>query len=177
MKRTGLLDLNEAVQHPGKKLVFEVRSELGQEEDIDLLEPVTGQLQAVSTGNLLLVKAQLRTKTVVECARCTAPLEVDVKFSMDEQFAVEGVPSAYASDSYAYVVTDEPEPLFDHNALILDAFLRQGLLLSLPMQSLCSGDWEVPCPGGEGGAAAKVEDGHPAFRVLGELRHDGETGS
>jgi len=62
MTREGLLDLNEAVQHPGKKLVFDVQTELQHEEDIDLLEPVTGQLRAVSTGNLLLVDADLSTR-------------------------------------------------------------------------------------------------------------------
>ncbi len=169
MRREGLLDLNEAVQHPGKKLVFKVETELGQEEDLDLVEPLRGELSAVSTGNLLLVKTTLRTRAVLECARCAAPVETDLEFTMEDEFDVEGVPSSFASDSYAEVVTDEPVPIFVQNALILDAYVRQGLLLNLPEQPLCSGGWDGVCQesvdtGHRGGEAV-----HPAFEGLSRL--------
>ena len=58
MTREGLLNLNEAVQHPGTKLRFEFATEMREEEDLDLLEPVTGALEAQRTGNILLVRAE-----------------------------------------------------------------------------------------------------------------------
>lgn len=166
MKREGLLDFNEAVQHPGKRVTFKVQTSMDQEEDLDLLEPVAGTISAVSTGNVLLVEADFKVKAVVECARCGAPIETELAFSMNDEFLVEGVPSSYSHDSYAKVVTDEPEPIFDENAMILDRYVRQGLLLNIPPQSLCSGSWDGPCQNevptllGEGGA------GHPAFKSL-----------
>jgi uncharacterized protein len=172
MTREGLLDLNEAVQHPGKKLVFDVRTELQHEEDIDLLEPVTGQLQAISTGNLLLVDAQLSTRAVLECARCSAPIELDVEFEMSDQFLVEGLPSAYSHEGFAKVVTDEPEPMFQGNALILDHYVRQGLLLNMPAQPICSASWDGPCKGDVPVTSGTGKPGHPAFEALMKLKEE-----
>jgi uncharacterized protein len=170
MRREGLLELNEAVQHPGKKLRFEIETDLASEEDIDLLEPVRGWIEAVSTGNLLLVKSGFSTLMVTECARCGSPVEARHEFTMDDQFQVEGVPSAYAHDSFARVVTDEPEPLFQSNALVVDNYVRQGLIVSLPQQTLCSGSWEGPCQSEPPVAPTAPEAGHPAFKGLATVR-------
>lgn len=171
MRREGLLDLNEAVQNPGKRLTFNVQTELSQEEDLDLVEPVSGVLMAVSTGNALLVSGEFRTKTVVECARCAGPLEVVVDFEMNDEFEVEGVPSCYGSDGYAKVVTDEPFQLFDKNALIQDTYIRQGLLVNLPYQPLCEYGWEGDCPNAAGLAAVQERmAGHPAMQILEQFR-------
>lgn len=173
MKREDLLDFNEAVQHPGRRLTFDVETELKQEEDLDLLEPVSGEIEGVSTGNLLLIKAQFQTTCVVECARCGAPLNVPLKYEMDDQFTVEGVPSGYASDGYAKVVTDEPYPLFHHNALMRDTYVRQGLLVNVPVQPLCSFGWDGPCPNAAPREEAEAaEAGHPALQALGQIKID-----
>lgn len=146
MKRDGLLDLNEALQHPGRTLFFELSTELSEEADLDLLEPLDGRLEAVSTGNLLLLKGEFQTKAVVECARCGGPLEQEVAFEIAEQFPVEGVPSSYGMGDYARVVPDEPYRLFDGNSLIVDALLRQALIVSLPIQPICAFGWDGDCP-------------------------------
>ncbi|MCW5940189.1 MAG: DUF177 domain-containing protein [Fimbriimonadaceae bacterium] len=170
MKREGLLELNEAVQHPGKKLRFEIETELAREEDLDLIEPVRGTIEAVSTGNILLVKSRFATRIVTECARCGSPVESPLEFTMDDQFQVEGVPSAYSHDSFAYVVADEPEPLFEQNALIVDNYVRQGLIVNLPQQTLCSGSWDGPCQSEPLIAEEDDDPGHPAFKGLAALR-------
>jgi uncharacterized metal-binding protein YceD (DUF177 family) len=89
---------------------------------------------------------------------------------MDDQFQVEGVPSAYAHDSFAYVVADEPEPLFQQNALITDNYVRQGLIVSLPQQTLCSGSWDGPCQSEPVVALGDAGHGHPAFQGLASLK-------
>jgi uncharacterized protein len=172
MKRRDLLDLNEAVQNPGKPLSFSVSSDLKDEEDLDLLEPVTGTLEAVSTGNLLLISADFKTRCVLECARCTHPLEKVFEFEMDEQFQVEGVPSCYGSDNYAEVVSEELFPIFDKNALIRDNWIRQGLLVNMPQQPLCEYGWDGPCPHALSAERKPPEQGHPAFGALEELMKD-----
>lgn len=177
MRREDLLDFNEAVQNPGKKLSYSVETELGNEADLDMIQPLTGQLDGVSTGNLLLVTGEFKTRCVLECARCGSPLEFDITFQMDDQFPVEGIPSCYASDGYAEVVADEPEPLFKHNALIRDHYIRQGLLVSIPVQPLCKHGWDEPCPNdaaphGSAGAGAV----HPALQRLQALvPEEGDT--
>jgi len=171
MKREDLLDLNEAVQHPGKELTFEVQTDLAHEEDLDLLDTVKGEIRAVSTGNVLLLEGDFSTRCVLECARCSSPLEVEVAFHMDDQFPVEGIPSAYSAEGFAHIVPDEPYPLFHNNSLIKDNYVRQGLLLNIPEQALCPFGWDGPCPNAE--ALLKkldVPSGHPAFDKLRQLK-------
>ncbi len=146
MRRDDLLDLNDVLQHPGRTLAVDVSTELPEEADLDLITPLEGFLEAVSTGNLLLVKGEFSTRMVVECARCTGPIETDIKFEIDEQFAVEGTPSSLDPKDMAKVVADEPFPLFEGNELIVENLLRQGLILAIPVQPLCEYGWDGPCP-------------------------------
>ncbi|RYG26793.1 DUF177 domain-containing protein [bacterium] len=146
MRRDDLLDLNDVLQHPGRSLAVDISTELPEEADLDLLKPLEGFLEAVSTGNLLLITGEFSTRAVFECARCTGPLETDLKFEIDEQFAVEGTPSSLDPKDSARVAADEPFPIFEGNQLIVENLLRQALLLSVPVQPLCSYGWDGPCP-------------------------------
>jgi uncharacterized protein len=146
MKRDDLLDLNDVLQHPGRKLAVDISTELPEEEDLDLIKPVEGFLEAVSTGNLLLITGSFKARAVLECARCTGPVETDIEFEVDEQFPVEGVPSSLMQQDFAKVVPDEPFEMFEGNSLMVEALLRQAFHLSLPIQPLCPFGWEGPCP-------------------------------
>ena len=146
MRRPDLLDLNEVLQHPGKKIEVDVATELGGESDVELLGELEGALEAVSTGNLLLLTGRFAARAILECARCSAPIEIPVEFEVDEQFTVEGVAAGYGTGDYARVVADEPFPLFDGNSLLVDSLLRQDLIVSIPMQPLCQYGWDGPCP-------------------------------
>lgn len=146
MKREGLLDLNEALQHPGRKVEVDLTTELEEEPDIDLIEPLAGYLEAVSTGNMLLVHGEFETTCMCECARCGLPIPQKVKYVMDEEFPVIGTPSMYAQDDYAKVLDEETYPLFEENSLWVERLIAQGLVLNLPVQPLCEHGWEGPCP-------------------------------
>lgn len=175
MRRDDLLDLNDVLQHPGRRLAVDISTELPDEADIDLVTPVEGFLEAVSTGNILLITGKFATKAVVECARCSAPLEKEFDFEVDEQFAVEGVPSSYNAQDFARVVADEPFELFDGNSLIVEALLRQNMLLSMPLQPLCEFGWDGPCPVAESrGAPAGPPEGRPEFGRLKNLMNPSE---
>lgn len=169
MKKSELLDFNEALQHPGKRQVFGVRTELPEEEDLDLLEPISGEVEGISTGNILLLKAKLKTRLVVECARCGSPIEMDLPFDMEDEIPVEGVPSSFSHEGFAKVVPEEDYPLFQGNSLMRDNYLRQGLLLNMPLQTLCTGSWDIPCPG-----ASELDSdphfGHPSLQGLASLK-------
>ncbi len=165
-----MLDLNDVLQHPGRQLAVDISTDLPEEGDLDLLKPVEGFLEAVSTGNILLITGKFATRAVVECARCSAPLEKDFEFEVDEQFTVEGVPSSYSSQDFAKVVHDEPFELFEENSLIVESLLRQSLLLSLPLQPLCEHGWDGPCPVAQAREDARAEQaGRPEFSKLRNL--------
>ena len=171
MRRDDLLDLNDSLQHPGRVTAVDISTELNDEENLDLLQPLEGFIEAVSTGNVLLLTGTFKTRAVLECARCGAPLEQDVEFDIQEQFNVEGIPSSFASQDFARVVTDEPYPLFEGNNLMVESLLRQDLLVALPVQALCSFGWDGPCPIAAQRQidAAKDASGRPEFSPLAEL--------
>ncbi len=146
MRRDDLLDLNDILQHPGRQLSVEVTTELTDEEDLDLVKPLEGVLEAISSGNLLLIKGEFKTRAIVECARCTGPIEVDIEFEIDEQFPVVGVPSSLSHQDFAKIEADEPYPLFEGNNLMVESLLRQNLLLNFPVQPLCTFGWDGDCP-------------------------------
>ncbi|MEA2552934.1 MAG: hypothetical protein QOJ65_1110 [Fimbriimonadaceae bacterium] len=174
MRRDDLLDLNDVLQHPGRELAVDISTELAEEEDLDLLKPLEGYLEAVSTGNLLLITGKFTGRAVFECARCGAPLEKDLEFDLEEQFSVEGSPSSLSGQDYARVVAEEPVEMFDGNSLLVEALLRQHLLVALPMQSLCEYGWDGPCPIAVARALRDAEEQHgrPEFGKLSDLLHD-----
>lgn len=176
MRRDDLLDLNDVLQHPGRKLAVDISTELPEEEELDLVTPLEGYLEAVSSGSLLLITGEFKTRAVVECARCVGPLEQDIVFPIDEQFQVEGVPSSLSAQDFARVVDDEPYPMFDGNSLMVEVLLRQALWLNMPTQPLCSFGWDGPCPVAVQRAPEKVEQGeeeHHDFDALKEFKGEG----
>ncbi|AIE84809.1 YceD family protein [Fimbriimonas ginsengisoli] len=179
MKRDDLLDLNDVLQHPGRQLAVDISTELPEEADVDLIRPLEGYLEAVSTGNLLLITGKFSTKAVLECARCSGPLESEVEFEIDEQFPVEGIPSSLSPQDSARVVPDEPFELFEGNVLLVENLLRQGLLLAMPIQALCEFGWEGECPQAAALAAKRRDSsaGRPEFESLSNLlnREDDAT--
>jgi uncharacterized protein len=173
MRREDLLDLNDVLQHPGRTLSVDISTELEEEADVDLVKPLEGFLEAISTGNLLLITGEFKTRAVIECARCSGPLEIDIEFDIDEQFPVEGVPSSLSAQDFARVVPDEPFELFDGNCLMVENLIRQGLLLSMPLSPLCEFGWEGDCPVAKARGVGRIETSsrRPEFEGLAKLLH------
>ncbi len=173
MKRDDLLDLNDVLQHPGRTITVEISTEMETEEDIDLVAPLEGYLEAVSTGNLLLLTGQFATRAVIECSRCGKPVEVDIAFELDEQFPVEGTPSSLGAQDMAKVKDDEPYPLFDENNLMVEALLRQDLLIAMPLQVYCAEECTAPIVEE---IVKPQPEGRAEFRGLAGLKLPGEDG-
>jgi uncharacterized protein len=169
MKREDLLDLNDVLQHPGRTLAVEISSDMEFVEDIDLIAPLEGTMEALSTGNLLLVTGEFSTRAILECVRCGTPVEVPIEFEIDEQFKVEGTPSSYSSQDMAKVVDDEPYPLFEDNSLMVEELLRQDLLLALPPHPTCPEGTETCREVDQQIAKLNQEEGRPEFQNLSRL--------
>ncbi len=146
MSRVKLLDLNEILQQPGRKLDVEITTNLAEYSDIEVSAPLKGNLNAVSTGNQLLLTGVFQASCILDCARCSRPLETEVKLELEEEFDVEGTPSSYGSGDFARVVSEEIYPIFEKNTLKINELLYQLLLVNLPLQPLCKYGWEGDCP-------------------------------
>ena len=173
MKRPKQVDLNDAFQHPGRVVTFDVETSLEEEEDLDLLRPVTGRLEVVSTGNLLMVDGTLKAEMVLECSRCLKPVEVRMDIHVHEEFDVQGTPAGFGNREYAEVVEDgEAFPLFDGNHLKWEDLTRQCLWLSMPTRTVCS----ESCPGAAD-YEPHGEGGRPELAALSQLLDDEEDRS
>jgi uncharacterized protein len=171
MKRPKLLDLNDAVQHPGRVVDFEVETGLEEEEDVDLLRPITGRLEAVSTGNVLFVKGKLDAELVLECSRCLKPVEVKISVLVHEEFDVEGTPSGFGNRQHAEVTEEgEAYPLFEGNQLRWEDLVRQSLWLSMPARTVCKED----CAG-IGDYEPHDEGPRPELAALAQLLEEDEA--
>ena len=169
MKREDLLDLNDVLQHPGRQLAVDVTTELPNEEDVDLIKPLDGYIEAVSTGNILLITGKFTTTAVLECARCVGPLEVDIEFEIDEQFPIVGIASSLNPQDSAKVSPDEPFELFEGNSLLVENLLRQTLLLAMPIQPLCEFGWDGDCPKDIADEVQVAKSGRPEFAHLNDI--------
>ena len=147
VRRDDLLDLNDVLQHPGRELAVDIATELPEMEDLDLVAPVEGFLEAISTGNALLLTGEFKARVVLECSRCDQPLEMDIEFVLDEQFGVVGIPSSMSHQDFAKVEADPDEPVkfFEENNLMVEALIQQTLLLNLPIHPQCEGDATAEC--------------------------------
>lgn len=170
LRREDLLDLNDCLQHPGRVVSVDISTELPEEGDLDLAGPLEGFLEAVSTGNLLLVTGKFQTRVILECSRCGEPVELPLEFELDEQFPVAGTPSSFNAQDMAKVEPDEPFALFEGNSLIVEALLREDLLINLPMKPLCKDAGKPDCVMGDGRGPGAP--GRPEFAQLQSLLDD-----
>lgn len=171
MRRDDFLDLNDALQHPGRVVAVDISTELPDESEVELISPCEGYLEAVSTGNLLLLTGEFKAQCIVDCARCGAPLEQEVIYKVDEQFPVEGTASVFSKDEYAKVVPEEDFPLFEGNNLMVENLIHQGLVVNLPLQPLCQHGWDEPCPQAEAREIpTRSDDHHPEFDKLASFK-------
>ena len=139
-----------------------------------MVQPLEGFLECLSTGNLLLVKGEFKTRLVLECSRCSEPFETDYSFEMSDEFPVIGTPSCYGTDDYARVnCEDEPYPLFQENSLMVEALLHQGLWANMPMRPLCESCQQEDSPKTQKLISSWThdDDEHP-FEKLSELKTD-----
>lgn len=172
MKRDGMLDLNDALQHPGRVISVDISTEMPEEADVELTAPIEGFLEAESTGNQLLLKGEFKTRCTLQCARCGGPLEQDLTFEINEDFPVDGIASMYAQDDFARVVAEEDFPLFEENNLIVEALLHQGLIVNLPQAPLCAYGWDGDCPEARNLPRAKPTSSTPLESLSSLLEED-----
>lgn len=171
MKRPHTLDLNDVIQHPGRRLSYDISLAPKAIQDVELHTPLTGELEAVSTGNALLLKGDFQAQIWVECSRCALRFAEPISFKAQDEFILEGTPAAHSHHSNAKVIDDEPYPLFEGNALLLDEFVHQHLVLNLPTKPLCQEACEGLCPHcganlNEGKCECDTEELNPAFAEL-----------
>jgi hypothetical protein len=127
------LDLNDVVQHPGRRVEYPIELWLEREEAPPLAEPIRGALIAESGGRILRLSGAFHTVVWLECGRCLGYFQLPVAFELHEEFPLAGTPAGLSAYGYAEVEDRDSFPVFEGNWLYVDDLLRQYLLLELPM--------------------------------------------
>ncbi len=115
-------------------------------EDADLITPISGHVRLMRTQAGILVKGTVHTRVQMTCSRCLAPAYYDLDVAIEEEYypTVE----VYTGASLHWQEwTDDTAVLIDaQHILDITEVVRQDLIISLPMQPLCSEDCKGLCP-------------------------------
>ena len=169
----------------GLSLVGETTAEeLGlTEDDVVVLGPLAVSLDLTNVEGLVAVTGVLEGTIVRECVRCLKGYEDPLAFSVRAAFIPEPKSTPRhpkrvdSRKAHAKVVEAEPEEDLDDqyhyqgNQLELAPMLREHVILSAPMQPLCSDDCLGLCARcgknlNEGPCQCAEELPTPTFRVV-----------
>jgi uncharacterized protein len=173
----------------GLSLVGEVTAEeLGLTEDDAVVRgPLAVSLDLTNVEGLVAVTGVLEGTIVRECVRCLKEYEDPLAFSLRAAFVREPKSTPRHSKrvdprkARTEIVESEPEEESDDqyqyqgNQLELASMLREHVILSAPMQPLCSDDCLGLCARcgknlNEGPCQCAVEPPIPTFRVVQETK-------
>jgi uncharacterized protein len=173
----------------GLSLVGEVTAEeLGLTEDDAVVRgPLAVSLDLTNVEGLVAVTGVLEGTIVRECVRCLKEYEDPLAFSLRAAFVREPKSTPRhpkrvdPRKARTEIVESEPEEESDDqyqyqgNQLELASMLREHVILSAPMQPLCSDDCLGLCARcgknlNEGPSQCAVEPPIPTFRVVQETK-------
>jgi uncharacterized protein len=112
--------------------------------DVQLAEPINGEVRLSHTGRSVLARAHLSTAIEGYCSRCltavVAPIDVDIE--------EEALPSIDIDTGLPLDADAEPDAfrLDDHHELDLAEPVREAISLAEPITLLCREDCRGLCP-------------------------------
>jgi uncharacterized protein len=107
----------------------------------ELLEEHQGRAAKIADIRL---RGNLSTKLEVSCARCLEPVALDVAREFDLMYRPEGVDGG--RDEISVTQAEAEIGYYTGEGLLLEDFLREQVLLSVPIKTLCREDCKGLCP-------------------------------
>ncbi|MCJ7750187.1 MAG: DUF177 domain-containing protein [Armatimonadetes bacterium] len=164
------IDLANIAGTPGARGRYSISENVAQTEDAACVGRVVGELQVENTGPILLLQGELSATLSLACVRCLGAFERPITITMAEEFSTgETEPDVATMDR------DEP----DASAMsdfVLDVyeFVRQQILVNVPIASICREDCRGICPGcgqnlNEKDCDCAVEPADSLWAKLGDL--------
>ena len=133
-----VVDVTRISKQPGAGMEFHFCQDFGSfasaDDQLSFEGPISvdGTVMNIGEG-IYEVQAKVDCTWVSECARCLEPVSVPMAVELKERF-VRGADEG--DDAYP----------FSNDSLVLDAFVRDGILLDLPTQVFCRADCKGLCP-------------------------------
>lgn len=113
-------------------------------DDIQLVEPVRGEVRLSRTGRSILARGELHTAIDGHCARCLREVVTPLEVHIEE----EALPSVDIDTGLPVDVSAEPDALRldDHHEIDLSTPVREAISLAEPISTLCRPDCKGLCP-------------------------------
>jgi len=139
-----LLSIHELPRRSGEYRDYRLNRTLNRPFGLDMIaipanEEINLTLTATSVDEGILIRGRVRSKAVGECARCLAPVEMDIDQGFDELYEYESKAAAMSDED---VETDEIL-MVTEESVDLAIPVRDAVILALPVNPLCEED----CPG------------------------------
>jgi uncharacterized protein len=140
---------------------------------LEVVKPLIGSVSLLRTSEGILVTGHAQTEVRVPCGRCLTPTVTAVEFDLEEQFR----PSIDLITGATVPMEEGEDPVTridGHHILDLTEVVRQNLLLSIPISSLCHPQCRGLCPGcganlNEEACTCQREEGDLRLSALREL--------
>jgi uncharacterized protein len=115
--------------------------ELTIADEVELAEPVSGEVRLTNSGRSILVQGHLTTALTEPCSRCLAPARAPLSVELEE----EALPSVDVETGVLLDTSEEPDQLrlSANHELDLEPAVRDAVSLAEPIAPLCRPD----CPG------------------------------
>ncbi len=170
------LDLTEIAFHLGKRNSYEINEPPLEDEESGLrcVEGITGKVSFANTGSVIVVRGRFQTAIEVDCTRCLSAFRMDVDLPIEEELPLASPVATTDEESEDELPEEEKEPLFLDNVFNLSEYLRQAIVVSVPIRTLCS----EQCPGlcqrcgknlNEGPCQCEPEEADSPFAALKSL--------
>jgi len=135
------IDLSWLKLHPKDTEAFHLRETLKDPEllpGISVVDQVAVDLSITNTGRLMVGQGEIEARLELTCDRCLRSFHQDTKVPFTVELCPEENRSYFKNEeSFIYFV----EPQVD-----LEPVVRESLILSLPLRTLCSSDCKGLCP-------------------------------
>jgi len=113
-------------------------------EDVQLAQPIRGEIRLSRTGRSILARGDLATAIEGRCSRCLRDIVTPLEVHIEE----EALPSIDIDTGLPVDVAAEPDALRfdDHHELDLATPVREAISLAEPIAALCRPDCRGLCP-------------------------------
>ncbi len=131
------LDLTEILNTTGSVLEFKDNFSVSfPKEEVELDGPISVDISFINAGEFVIAHGEIKTNILFECGRCLKKFSSAFDVSVDDKYVkkidrhVHFKEVELDEDDFAY-------PIEEDNTIDLDEAIRQNLIASLPISSVC----------------------------------------
>jgi len=137
------LEISEIIHRVGHQVTVDINEPCPADADFRCTAPIHGKLTLTNTSHHLLVRGDLATTVVAECARCLKEVLIPVKAQIEEEFPL---PKIDARGAAHWEIEGEPSTIVEDYTLDTGELARQHLSLAVPMAPVCDDACQGLCP-------------------------------